>query len=170
MLEEARRITAEKQRREAEVAARQRAEAERRMAVSTIGAGLKGGTIAGSRGAGIMPLEISFPSFGTRGYPFHLDYAGTSQARIELRCIRAGTAMVLQAFIALMVLLGLGTLTWRDVRAGAVLSVAVALVLIFLWKVCGEAPKQYLAMAFTGICLVLPVILARLVLNRRTES
>ncbi len=170
MLDRSRQITVQKKRREAEQAARRRAALKARQPAAGLGGRGRGGTIRGSRAAGAMPLEISFPSLGTKAYPFHMDYAGTSQARIELTCVRAGAAMVLQGIAGLLVLVGVAGLSWRRPRIGLAGAVLLALLLAFLMKTAGEAPKQYVVMALAGVALALPFVLARLANRWRGEG
>ncbi len=163
MLEKSREVTRQKQAREAELAVRRRAEVRRRALTSTLKARISGGTVHGSRAAGALPLEISFPSIGTRAYPFHMDYAGTSQPRVELVCLRVGTALVLQGLIAAVALLLVGLVSWRDGRLGALLAGVLVLVLVFVLKTGSEALKPYIVMALVGLCLALPIVTSYLV-------
>ena len=160
-------INREKQRRAAEVAARRRAAMRRIEIAQETRPRRSGGTISGSRGAGAMPLGLSFPSFGTKAYPFHMDYAGDSQARIEMALLRTGTAIVLQGTVTIAVLLLACILSWYRMKIGVPLAVLAALILAFTLRVGGEASKQYVVMALLGLCLAAPVILARLVLFAR---
>lgn len=167
MLEKSRAITRQKQAREAQLAVKRRAEVRRRAMTSTLKARISGGTVRGSRAVGAMPLEISFPSLGTRAYPFHMDYAGTSQARVELVCLRRGTALVLQGVIAIAVLLVVGGLSWRDVRLGAPLAGLLVLLLAYILNTGSQAMKPYIIMALVGLCLALPLVVARLVMFKQ---
>jgi prepilin-type processing-associated H-X9-DG protein len=157
LLAKAREVTAAREREESELAARKRAELEQRMQASLVGGGLKGGTISGNRGSGAMALDISFPSFGTRAYPFHMDYAGSSQARIELKCLHEGVALALQALVGLVLFIGLGAAWWRSGRAGLILTALVALALVVAWSAGGEIVKQYVVTGIAGVILSLPV-------------
>jgi hypothetical protein len=169
MLAKAREVTAARQREESALAARKRAELEQRVQASLVAGGLKGGTISGNRGAGAMALDISFPSFGTRAYPFHMDYAGSSQARIELKCLHEGVALVLQALVGLALLIGLGAAWWRSARAGLILTALAALALVVAWSAGGEIVKQYVVTGVAGVLLSLLVFLARRAAQRAAQ-
>ena len=162
MVEKTREITRTRQEQQEELAAKRRADLKRRQVVSRSRARMHGGTLAGSRAAGAMPLEISFPSVGTQSFPFHMDYAGSSSARIELVCLKAGTAMVLQGVVAIGVMVLLGAVSWRAPKSGFIVSLALALLLAFLLKVGDEALKQYIVMGIVGFCLAAPFVLTRL--------
>jgi len=139
--------------------------AEQLKAASAVG----GGTVAGSRGAGAKPLAISIPAAGTRAYPFRMDYAGTSRARVELVCLRSGTSIVLQAALGLAVLLVAASVSWRKVSVGAPLAVLAALVLIFLLTTGGQASKPYFVTALAGLILAAPVAVTSLVISLRAS-
>jgi hypothetical protein len=171
MLAKARELTAEEKKRGAEVDARRRAEMElrKKLSASAVAAKGKAGTLTGSRGAGAMPLEIRFPSFGTRAYPFHMEYAGASQARIEVACVRSGAALALQGLAGLAVFLMLGFLAWRRPRAGGAAVLAVgALCAVALTG--DDALRPYLVMALAGACAAAVVAAARLWLFHRSHS
>jgi hypothetical protein len=161
MLDKTRENTRIRQEQQEELAAKRRADLKRRQLVSRSIAGMGGGTLAGSRAAGAMPLAISFPSVGTTSFPFHMDYAGTSQAWIELVCLKAGTAVVLQGVLAIVVLFLVGAVSWRGARSGLALSLVLALIFAFMLKVGDEALKQYVVMAIVGLCFAAPFVLAR---------
>ena len=163
MLEKSREITLARQKQQDEFAARRRAEFKRIAMAAKVKPRLTGGTISGSRGAGAMPIELSFPSAGTIAYPFHMDYAGTAQARIGMTCLRASTAVVTQAMIGMIVLMVVATLSWRRIKLGLPLAVVLALALIFSLRIGDEASKQYVVMALAGLILALPVLFTRLV-------
>ena len=77
---------------DAEQAAKVRAAQRARLAVQQVSVSRAGaGTVKGNRQAGARPLAISIPSFGTRAYPFRSAFMGTTQARLELTCVRRGT-------------------------------------------------------------------------------
>lgn len=155
-------LLAVESRREAERAARlERARALRDAAERM--SGDSGGTMAGSRAAGALPLELRFPAVGTVPYPFRMEFAGDSVAKIEVRCVRRGAAMVLQGTLALGVLAGVAGLAWRRPQAAAAAAAVLALVLLFLLKTGGEAPKEYLAVALAGLVLAAPVVIVRFV-------
>ena len=170
MIEQSRQITRAKQKREAALAARRRAALKQRARATTFKMRRHGGTVAGSRAAGAMPLKISFPSVGTKAYPFHMDYAGTSQARIEITCLRAGAAMVLQGVIAIVVLLCVGITSWRNVKIGIPVAVILALLLAFLMTTVGEASKPYIVMALVGLAFAALVILVRVATAARVRE
>jgi hypothetical protein len=90
-----------------------------------------------------------------------MDFAGLAQARIELTCLRVGTAMVLQGLVALAVLALIGMVSWRWPRLGLSVAAATALLLVFLLKIAGEAPRPYLAMALVGLCLAGVVLVVK---------
>ena len=170
MLVKAREVTAAQEREESELAARKRADLEQRMQASLVGGGMKGGTISGNRGSGAMALDISFPSFGTRAYPFHMDYAGSSQARIELKCLHEGVALVLQALVGLVLFIGLGAAWWRSGRMGLIVTALVALALVVAWSAGGEIVKQYVVTGIAGVILSLLVFLARRAAQRAARA
>jgi len=157
-------LTAEKGRRQDALAAQFREEQRRREAAEQVRAVQKvsSGTVTGSRGAGAKPLAIAFPASGTRAYPFHMDYAGTTQPTVELVCLRSGTAIVLQAAVGLLALLVIGFISYRRVSVGLPVAILTALVLIFALTTSGEAPKPYIVSALAGVALAAPVIIVRL--------
>ena len=165
MLAKARELTAEEKKRDAEIEARGRSQMElrKKLSVAAIAAKGKAGTLTGSRGSGAMPLEIRFPSFGTRAYPFHMDYAGASQARIEVACIRSGAALVLQGFAGLAAFVILGALAWGRPRTGAAVIAAVGLLCALALTGDDEALRPYFVMALAGACAAAVVAVARLV-------
>jgi type II secretory pathway pseudopilin PulG/tetratricopeptide (TPR) repeat protein len=164
MVAQSREITARKQQAQAALDVQRRAEADRRASIVKVQAKARAaaGTVSGSRGTGAMPIEIAFPSFGTTAYPFRMDFAGTSQPRIEMTCLRTGTATVLQGLVVLAVCALVSVVSWRRAGAGLVLGAALALVLTIALRTSGEASKQYVVMALAGVCLAAPVVLARL--------
>ena len=163
MLEHTRTLAQAQQAHEAEVAARRRARMKQVKLAQEVRQRRSGGTITGNRDAGAMPLEISFPSAGTSAYPFHMDYAGISQARIEMTCMRASAAMVVEGALVLLVFAAMGMLSWRSLKAGLPAAVLLALALVFALHTAGEAPKPYIIMALAGLCLAAPVLLVRVV-------
>ena len=170
MLEKSREITRAKQKREEEIAARRRAEMRRKMAALRLESGGQAGTLTGSRTAGALPLQISFPSVGTRAFPFHMDYAGTSTATIQMTCMQTGLAMVLQGAIAALVFAAVGVLSWRNAGVGLAVATGVGVVLLFMVQMSGEAAAQYFVMALIGLCLAAPFVLGRLLVTLRTRA
>ncbi len=161
MVEEVREITRARRQLQAEMDARRRAEARRRQdAVRTLATDAVG-TVAGSRGAGALPIEIAFPGFGTEVYPFHMDYAGTVRPRIEVTCLRAGAAMVLQGIVAGLLWLIVSLVAWRMPRAGLGLGAALTVVLVFMLQIGEGAAMQYVVMGLAGLALAAPVLLVR---------
>jgi uncharacterized membrane protein YuzA (DUF378 family) len=86
-----------------------------------------------------------------------MDYAGSSQARIELKCLHEGVALALQALVGLVLFIGLGAAWWRSGRAGLILTALVALALVVAWSAGGEIVKQYVVTGIAGVILSLPV-------------
>ncbi len=170
MLERTRQITVKKLQQKAESAAKRRAALRDMARASQLKTRVGGGTIVGNRAAGALPIEIDFPRVGTRPYPFHMDFAGTSVARIELTCLRVGTALTVQGLIGIAALALIALTGWHRPRAGLALAVGLVLLSSFVLKTGGEAPKPYAVMALLGACFAVLVPLTRLLAVARQRA
>jgi prepilin-type processing-associated H-X9-DG protein len=167
LLQKSREIADQARQRGEEIAQRRRAEFRQR-AADQLMAGGKAGTLVGNRDAGVMPLEIRFPSFGTRPYPFRMEYAGMTQARVEVRCIRTGAAMVIQGAIGLLAFALLALLGWRSPRTAVVISAILLATCIYLLRVQTGVAVPYYTMAILGAAVAAPFWLIHwMVLFRR---
>ncbi len=166
-LKQAREITRRKQKAEQERATRRRVAARRREAAAQASAQGAGGTVSGSRGAGTLPIEIAFPGFGTQKYPFSMQYAGTSQARLQITCLRSGATMVLQGAVIGIVWLVISLIAWKSLRGGLIVWIVLALACGLLLKLSMGAATQYVTMALVGVVLAIPVIMIRFIEHTR---
>ncbi len=161
VLEVARETTRQQKEQQRELVARRREGIRRRLEAAAAASATGPGTISGSRAAGAMPLTISFPSTGTMAYPFRLDYAGVSRARISLTCIRAGAALVLQAVLLAVVFGIVAYVVMRRPGPGLALLVALIAVVGLCMPLAGAGAKPYVLSALAGVALAACVPLAR---------
>jgi type II secretory pathway pseudopilin PulG len=169
LIQKGRDLSEQAHQREAQIAARRRAEFEQRAAAEALG-GAKIGTLSGNRGAGTMPLEIRFPSFGTRPYPFRMEYAGMTQARVRVRCIRSGAALVIQGTLGLIAFALLAAFGCRAPRAAFILSVILITACAYLIRTDAGAATPYLIMAILGALFAAPIWLVRwFIVHRRAK-
>jgi len=152
MITETRKASHARQQAAAEVAARKRATIRTKLMTLGLKGTTRGGTISFNRAAGAQSLVLgALPLDGTREYPFYMDYAGASQARITLTCIRAGAAMVLQAVLGLLAAAVAGWVLWQRVKFGLPGILIAAVTIIFSMRVINQAVHQYLVMILIGL-------------------
>ncbi len=127
--------------------------------------------LVGGRAKGALPLEnITFPTAGTVSYEFRMPFAGETQGRITLSCVRVGVALCLQGLIALVVLATVVGFGWRRADLGA-LAAGAGIILFGLTRfLAGPASLEYLRTAQWAFALAFIILMAAHVVDRVRRS
>jgi len=120
------------------------------------------GTVAGNRAAGARPVALeSIPVADTRACEFHIPYGGMTRARVRLVCLRAGTALVVQAGLLCLAGAIATAFSLRRPARSLVILIVVAGLLLFAVNMADAASKGYLVMVFAGVAIAAAAVALR---------